>query len=350
MKTPSIVRALFHRATRIGIATSLVTALLGSGCLSSTYRIPGTELQTLAQTAPADRGRKVRVVQNVGGQDEPPAAGRVESSTTIIIVGDTGPSHGGGGGGRPSGVGARPGGGYGPSGKLAADDAKAWIFVAAVVAVALASTEGARYDGWVAMHPMMPVHLYGPNGEYMVVPLAQLTPELASWADHAVVRDSEGPWSEMGRAPLARAGFTYSLFFGSAQMPSFNGDKTAGFQSHIQMGYFPMQQFGLQLDIGLGSRQNEMGLSLFDGRYALEADVFPVAIGPLHAGLFGQVGKAQRIEDGGPQKRDKTGNLFGGGLLVQLDLTTRLALTARGGYTSVMGEGATEGLLGLSIY
>jgi hypothetical protein len=184
----------------------------------------------------------------------------------------------------------------------------------------------------------------------MVVPLAQITPELASWADRAVVRETEGPWSEMGRAPLDRAGFTYSLLFGTAQMPSFNEEKGSGFQGHIQFGYFPTQQVGLQLDIGLGSRQNEMGLTLFDGRYALEADVFPVAFGPLHAGLFGQIGKAQRIEDGGPQKRDRTGNLFGGGLLVQLDLTTRLALTARGGYVNVMGEGATEGLLGLSIY
>jgi hypothetical protein len=348
----SIVPATFPSLARTGVALSLVAATFGSGCLASTYRIPHGELQTLAQTAPAERGKKVRVVQNVGDQDDPPGATRVESSTTVIIVGDGGHSSygGGSGGGRASGNGVRPGGGHGPSGKLAADDGKAWLGFAAVVAVALAATEGARYDGWVAMHPMMPVHLFGPNGEYMVVPLAQLTPELASWADHAVVRETEGPWSEQGRAPLDRQGFTYSLLFVSAQMPSFNDDKTAGFQGHIQLGYFPVQQFGLQLDIGLGSRQNEMGLSLFDGRYALEADIYPVQIGPLHAGLFGQVGKAQRIEDGGPENRDRSGNLFGGGALVQLDLTTRLALTARGGYMNVMGEGATEGLLGLSIY
>ncbi len=339
-------------AFKNGMALLLATTLFGAGCLSSTYRIPHEELQALATRAPAERGQKVRVVQNVGGQDDPPAAGRVEASTTIIIVGDTGPgpSYGGGGGSRPSGVGARPGGGYGPSGKLAADDSKAWIILAAVLAVALATTEGARYDGWVTMHPMMPVHLYGPNGEYMVVPLAQLTPELAAWADRAVVRETEGPWSETGRAPLARAGFTYGLLFGTAQMPSFNKDMNTGFQGHIQFGYFPLQQFGLQLDIGLGSRQNEMGLTLFDGRYALEADLYPLAAGPFHAGIFGQVGKAQRIEDGGPEKRDKTGNLFGGGALLQLELTTRLALSGRLGWVNVMGEGATEASLGLSIY
>jgi hypothetical protein len=334
----------------------LAGSLLGTGCLSSTYRIPHAELEHLAQTAPADRGQHVRVVQNVGDQDDPPAAGRVDASTTIIIVGDTGPDYsggnrgyGGGGGGRPGG-GMRPGGGSGKSGKLAADDSKAWLVLAAVVAVALAATEGARYDGWVQMHPMMPVHLFGPNGEYMVVPLAQMTPELAAWADHAVVRETEGPWAEEGRAPLDREGFTYGLLFGTAQMPTANKDKGAGFQGHIQLGYFPLQQFGLQLDIGLGSRQNEQGLTVFDGRYALEADIFPVALGVLHAGLFGEVGKAQRIEDRTPVAGDKSGNLFGGGLLLQLDLTTRLALTGRLGYMNVMGEGATEGLLGLSIY
>src|SRR5262245_55301669 len=125
-------------ALRHGLALVLVAAM-GSGCLSNTYRIPHEELQTLAQTQPAERGKHVRVVQNVGSQDEPPGATRVESSTTIVIVGDghvsgggPGPSHAGG---RPSGVGARPGGGYGPSGKMAADDAKAWIIIAAVVAV-----------------------------------------------------------------------------------------------------------------------------------------------------------------------------------------------------------------------
>jgi hypothetical protein len=332
-----------------GTAGLLVAALVSTGCLSSTYRIPHDDLQALTMVAPAERGQKVRVVQNVGDRDDPPAATRVESSTTVIIVSD-----GGGSSSRPAparaGTGMRPGGGYGPSGKLAADDAKAWIVIAAIATVALATTEGARYDGWVAMHPMMPVHLFGPDGEYMVVPLAQLTPEQAAWADHAVVRDTEGPWQEMGRAPLDRAGFSYSLLFGSAQMPSFNEDKDPGFQGHIQFGYFPLQQLGLQLDIGLGSRSNEMGLTVFDGRYALEADLYPLAAGAFHAGLFGQVGKAQRIEDGGPEHRDRNGNLFGAGALVQLELTTRLALTGRLGYASVMGEGATEAALGLSIY
>jgi hypothetical protein len=338
----------FVPAFRHGMALLLATALLSTGCLSSTYRIPHGELQALAQTAPAERGKRVRVVQNVGSQDDPPAAQHVDSSTTVIIVAD-GDSRGSTGY-RGNGNGLRPGGGYGPSGKLAADDSKAWIILAAVVAITLAATEGARYDGWVAMHPMMPVHLFGPNGEYMMVPLAQLTPDQAAWADHAVVREGEGPWSESGRAPLDRAGFTYSLFFGQAQLKSFDGANDAGFQSHIQLGYFPVQQFGLQLDFGLGWRNNPQNLTAFSGRYSLELDAYPLAAGPFHAGLFGQVGLASRIEDAYPMNGDKHGTLAGGGALAQLELTTRLALTARAGYVMVMGDPEAELSLGLSIY
>jgi hypothetical protein len=185
------------------------------------------------------------------------------------------------------------------------------------------------------------------------VPLAQLTPELAAWADRAVVRENEGPWQEQGRAPLNRAGWTYSLYGGSAQLPSANGDSDSGFQSHIQFGYFPAHEIGIQLDFGLGFRNNEDNLQVFDGRYALELQAYPLRAGPLHAGLFGQIGLATRIEDGAPidgRKRDKSGNLFGGGVIAQLDLTTRLALSARAGWVNVMGEPAFEGGLGLSIY
>ena len=344
--------------SRSSLALLVAAALASGGCLSSTYRIPRGSLQELAQTPPAERGRRVRVIQNVGGGDDPPRATRVESSTTIIIVGDVGgPGYGhGGGGGGPSGrpgTGVRPGGGIGPSAKLAADDSRAWLVIAAIAAVALATTEGARYDGWVAMHPMMPVHLYGPNGEYMVVPLAQVTPELAAWADRAVVRETEGPWQETGRAPLNRVGFTYAVLGGLSNIPSALGDDSTGFLGHIQFGYFPAQQFGLNLDIGLGSRSNEAGLSIFDGRYSLEAQVYPLAAGPFHAGLFGQVGLATHLEDGAPingRSRDKGGNLYGGGALAQLDLTTRLALTARAGYIILMGEPVTEFALGLAIY
>ena len=100
------------------------------------------------------------------------------------------------------------------------------VGAAAVAAVALAVTEGARYDGWVRLHPMHPVHLYGPGG-YRVMPLAWVDPETAAWSTRAVVRPNEGPWQPLGRAPLDRHGFTYSVLGGAGQVVSGDDNTTS---------------------------------------------------------------------------------------------------------------------------
>src|SRR5690606_36617411 len=92
------------------------------------------------------------------------------------------------------------------------------LIAAAAVGVTAALTEGLRYDGTVALHPMQPVHLWGQGGAYTWMPLAHITPEVAAWAEKAVVRDDEGPWTELGRRPLDRQGFTYSLLLGSSEI------------------------------------------------------------------------------------------------------------------------------------
>ena len=74
--------------------------------------------------------------------------------------------HGGGGGGFP-----KFGGGGG--------DGKGMAIVIVVVAaiaplVMVAAIEGARWDGTVQVHPMMPIHLWGRDGSYDVRPLAWL--------------------------------------------------------------------------------------------------------------------------------------------------------------------------------
>src|SRR5262249_61036315 len=113
------------------------------GCLSSTHLIPHDDLVALAQTPPEQRGQHVRVIQGFSGSDEPPAAPHVG----VVIV-DPVPV-------QPLGRSAYT------SAKTSKDEAKWWIVVAAVTGVVLAATEGARWDGWVAMHPDQPVHLYG---------------------------------------------------------------------------------------------------------------------------------------------------------------------------------------------
>jgi hypothetical protein len=332
------------------LALALVTAVAAAGCASSAHRIPTGDLMALSQSPPEARGDKVRVIQGLGNENEPPPAPRAQSSTSVYIVApiwvDGTPHHhqhsGGGGGGG--------GGGFG--GKNLAGDkkasAKAWLVVAAVVAGALVFTEGTRYDGWVRLHPMHPVHLYGPYGEYTWMPLAHITPEVAAWADKAVVREEEGPWQPLGRAPLNRRGFTYSLLLGAAEIGAIGVDPLPGFGSHIQIGYFPTHEVGFQFDIGYGWANDAFDNVVFDGRAGLEIDVLPLSFGKLHGGFFGELGVSSRSDDG-IQFDDSSGFLSFGGI-AQLELTTRLALTARGGVTRVYGEYLSEITAGVSIY
>jgi hypothetical protein len=340
--------------------------MLSSGCLSRSHRISHTELVRLSHVAPEQRGEKVRVVQNLGHQEDPPEANHVHAGVGVYVEApiwvDGTPRHhqNTGTGGTSTGSGnVHPGGkssgkgvgnmvsGKGDSKKA---DAKAWFVLAAIAAGALAVTEGARYDGWVRVHPMMPVHLFGPYGEYTVLPLASIDERTAQWADHAVIREGEGPWTRLGRAPLNRQGFTYSLFFGSAQVPTLADgfEPDAGFLGHIQFGYFPTKQIGLQLDIGMGWTDDDLGNTIYNSRTSLEVDGYVAQAGPLHAGLFGQIGTGYRADDG--IAFEQSSFLYGGGAQLQLELTTRLALTGRAGMIHFFQDNAAELGLGISIY
>ncbi|HKE18542.1 MAG TPA: hypothetical protein VKB80_26875 [Kofleriaceae bacterium] len=340
-----------------GASPALALALLVSttGCPSASHRITRGELIELAQKPPEARGERVRVVQSLGGADEPPSpAPRVHAGVSVYVAapiwvdgtprhhGYHGPSsgyHGDGGGSvvRRSNV-----------ARGQKEEAKAWLIVAGIVAGALAFTEGVRYDGWVKLHPMQPLHLWGPYGDYTWMPLAELTPEVAEWADHGAVRSDEGPWQPLGRAPLDRRGFSYSFLLGAGQVPVVNAGVDAGFLGRFQIGFFPSQIIGIQADIAYNWTQDDTGADIFDGRYSLELDALPFRAGAVHAGGYGQIGLSSLSDDG--VSFDDVDALFGGGGLLQLELTTRLALTVRAGVVAAHDEGLFELTGGVSIY
>jgi hypothetical protein len=336
--------------------------ILATGCLSTAHRIPKRNLQQIAQTSPEQRGQRVRVVQAFHGE-EPPPAQPVTSNTTVVVVGSGHHHHGEHHHhGRPgtTGNGASPNGKPKPGkgAKQAAKDSKAIMILAAAAAVGLAVTEGTRFDGWVDLHPMHPVHLYGPYGQYRMVPMAQITPELAAWSSKAFVRPNEGPWVQPKRAPLNRRGWTYSVLLGSGQIPS--GQESAagittdsaepGFLGHIQLGRFVSKETGILLDFGLGWRSNEFGNEVFEARNALEIQHLPLQAGKLHAGGYGQIGIGLRAEDGPYDTVERRAFIGGAGALAQIELTTRLAITGRVGYTRIFGEDTAEAGVGISIY
>lgn len=328
---------------RTTIATITAFAVFTGGCLANTYKIPPRELARLAATEPAQRGDRVRVVQELAG-DTAPAAQPVTGETHIIfvprtvIVVNSRPRHPRGGGARVPGM----GGGGGDGDKAAVI---LLVVLAAGLAVGLAATEGQRFDGWARLHPMHPVHLWGPWG-YGVLPLAQIDPETAATTYKAVVRDREGPFLRLDRAPLDRVGWTYSVLGGVGEIGAADGSTGQGPMFHVQLGHFFSQQVGLQLDWSPGWREDALGDTIMDMRWGLELDVLPLAAGPLHGGLYGNLSLGFRHETTGTT----SGVFTGAGALLQLEITTRLALTGRVGITRAYDEFEHDATVGLSIY
>jgi hypothetical protein len=196
---------------------------------------------------------------------------------------------------------------------------------------------------------MHPVHLIGKDGQYTVMPLAWIDPAAAAWADKAVIRPTEGPWRNLERAPLYRTGPTYGMYAGTGTMRSAHGDLGAGPAFTIQAGYFPTQHIGILADVMFGWRQNIMNETLFESRYMLELQAMPLQLGILHAGGYVGAGLAYRFEDNVPNGNNGTEAYTGGGML-QLDINTRIALTARAGVTKAHEERMTDLIFGLSVY
>lgn len=344
------------------IAVALAASVFVSGCASSTYKIPGSELQRISQQPPETRTQHVRVMQELGDADVGPAQ-PVTAETQIVFFPhihvhgaherrryyQSGSTWGSGGGGGSSVRGGSGGGlklNGGGDGKGAAI---AVLVVAAVALFAVAAVEGSRFDGYAELHPMHPVYLVGRDGGRVVLPAAWIDPQTASWAKYGLVRRHEGPWRQLERAPLDREGWNYSMFGGIGTFESADGHKDNGTATTIQLGYFPAHPVGIVGSIFFGWRDNAVDEVLFESRYTLELQGYPIHTGPFQVGGYLGGGAAYRFEDGIDGGNAGSGALIGGGML-QLDVNTRIAISARLGVTLAHGERMTDAMLGLSVY
>jgi len=338
----------------------LAVVLAGSliaGCGANSYQIPRRELARLAATPPEARGAHVRVVQDILSNDAP-AAQPVTGETQIIVVpqvnisvGQRSHAHvprGGGFGGTGGKI-----GGAGNDGKAAA---VAVLVLAATVMVTAAIIEGSRFDGYAQLHPMHPVHLIGRDGNDVEVPLAWLDADAAAWADKAIVRPTEGPWRSLERAPLSRVGLSYGMYGGIGSLRSADGTLETGPAWTVQLGGFVTQRLGIFGSLFFGWRDNQYNATLFETRTTAELQYLPVQLGILHAGLYGGGGVARRFEDAVKLAGDRvvagdetTGALVGGAMF-QLDINTRVAITARLGIAQAHGEQMRDAIVGLSVY
>lgn len=366
--------AALRRRPRLAALVSLM--LLGyatSGCLSNSYRIPKQELARIAALPPPARGERVRIVQELGEDRVPaeaahaglPPAWQEErygaDEVAVHFAADIAVHVGGPP--RPSAaVRPFPAGGGGGGGQVtrappaaAADDAVLVAVLAVAVAVlavgGLFMTEGLRYDGHAAISPWQPIHLEDAQGGERVLALGALTPEDAAAAKAAVVLEDEAwGFSRLGRAPLFRRGFAFKVHLGAADA-TFDRWRLMGFASDIQLGYFPHHSFGLLASASLTGGEDRFGINFARHSLGLEAQLFPLRLGRLHAGLFAYGGRTV-VSARADQSSD--GPMFGGGALIEMDLTTRLALSLRGGHTRSLLDGAWSPTwsigAGLAIY
>ena len=227
------------------------------------------------------------------------------------------------------------------------------VVVAVLATVGMVATEGSRYDGAVAMYAWQPVHLQNANGQEREVPLAQITPADVASTSKAVVMDDEG-WGflRLGRRPLDRQGFAFKMDVGA-----FHSSSTAlsadAVGLNIQLGYFPHHRFGLLGTWAFSGGSDNASKSYYRNNLAIEAQFFPLNVWRLHLGGFGHVGVQYADDDLGGTR---SGTAVGGGAILELALTSRLALTARGDYTSAkLGSasawaGAEMFTVGVAIY
>ncbi|HWO13735.1 MAG TPA: hypothetical protein VNN80_29735 [Polyangiaceae bacterium] len=331
MSSPaSPLRRSFH----LGCAA----ALLLSGCLSQSYEISAPELQRLVELAPEQRGEHVRVTQQTAfandASDLPP---EVDAADWALIIASQSSSddehhHHHHHDNDDDDDDAIDG-----SAEEALATALVAVAVAATVAVSVGVTEGARFDGWVQAPAEHPVLLVEPSGERRWARLGTLTPDLVRGVERAVLPDYAGDLERLERHPLDRAGFVYQLELGAEPAP-FEGASLA-FSGRAGLGFMPSQRYGFLLGAAFSSASAEatgapLGPSTtlsFDHRVFLQAEAWPVAAGRLHLGPYGELGYAWARADDPLGTRTEEGWMLGAGAALQLDWTTRLALTVRAG-------------------
>jgi hypothetical protein len=365
------LRQLAHRPW---LAFAVATAFYLTGCLSNEYVIPKTELARLSRLPPEQRGQRVAVVQGIGDRrgpaldpQAPPAPGYpagpdygqgayVDPGPQVgvgVMINPLaiGPGHHASyrahpaprpvptraAPGAPRAVGQKPipSKGGGKSDELAA----LLVVMAVVVTLGAVATEGARFDGYAAMYPEQPIHLRDAGGGERVLPLAALSPADVDATVEAKVMDDEA-WglTQLDRRPLDRKGFAFKLELGSLASQSsrydFNG---MGFSP--QFGYFPHHTLGLlaksTLEWGNGAANEEVTRQSL----AFELQFLPLSVWRLHFGGFGHVG-TQWVSDSGGKR---SGLAMGGGAMIELALTTRLAFTLRYDYTQAkLGDAGNQ--------
>jgi hypothetical protein len=99
----------------------------------------------------------------------------------------------------------------------------------------------------------------------------------------------------------------------------------------MQFGVFVRPWLGLMLTAGVGGAGDEYGATLTRHVFGFEAQSLPLALGPLQLGGYGDVGYAAIASTASGSGPAEWGTAIGGGILGELQVTSRMALTLRAG-------------------
>jgi hypothetical protein len=265
-------------------------------------------------------------------------------------AGHAGGGSGTGGGHWGGGLGGGGGGG-GNGGDALVVLAVIAVVVGVVVGVCLVSGEGIRFDGYVRLAPEQPIHLKDSAGRTRDLSLAALSPDDVAATVEAKIMDDEGFGIErLDRMPLDRRGGVFKLDSGATTF-GLGPESFSGPTATIQFGYFFTRKLGLLANIALGGATDDQGTVVTRHTFGLELQSLPLEKGRLHAGGYLDAGFALA----GTTTNDVvSGPAGGGGALVELDLTSRMALTLRAGANLAhLDDGwspAAAATIGVAVY
>jgi hypothetical protein len=342
---------------RFGLASAFVRrwmpwllAASSTGCLSQNYEIAAPELQRIVALAPEERGTRVRVTQQTAfGNDTSEVSSELDAADWALLVASR-PSHHAhyryehhrrdDAADDADDTDADDD----ATDDVDADSAEAALAVAlvalaaaATAAVTVGVTEGVRFDGWVHAPGAHPVLLIDTWGERRWARLETLTADEIRGVDRAVLPDYAGDLELLERHPLDRRGFVYQLELG-AEAAAFEGASLA-LSARGGLGYMPSQRYGFLLGAAFASAeadhaprpQSSDTRLAFDHRLFLQIEAWPLASGRWHLGPYAELGLAWARADHPLGTRSAEGWMLGLGAALQLEWSTRLAMTLRAG-------------------
>jgi hypothetical protein len=330
------------RGRSLSVLGSAAGALLASlGCLSQSYEVSAPELARIAQLPAEERGESVRVTQQTsfGNDLRDRSLPSTDADIALLIATQGDPLH-------HAAARSRRASHHDVAfdDDSDADGAAEEALAAAVVIVAAAATaaltvgvtEGARFDGWMRAPEQHPVLLVDRWGRQRWERLGSLSAGDLDDVHHGVLADFKDDLEPLERHPLDREGFAYQLEFGAESAP-FAGPSLA-VSGRGGVGFMPSQHYGFLLGAAFSTARADEPRALpsettssFDHRVFLQAEAWPLSAGRWHLGPYAELGYGWALADDLQGSRGVSGPMLALGVALQLDWTTRLALTLRGG-------------------